>query len=227
MRSDYLIGFDLGQMADYSALTIIERLYEENPTTYHLRHLERFRLGTPYPDQVERVKELVNREPLKGLSSLIVDQTGVGKPVVDMLRETRLPVPIITILIHGGDAVSKEDKQFRVPKRDLVGALQVLLQSKRLRVAEGLDVASLLVQELLNFKVKISVSGHDSYEAWREGAHDDLVLSTAMACWYGEHNPRCQFDFLTSNNRVSRERERAMASFCGYSGSMIKGMGGY
>ncbi len=35
--------------------------------------------------------------------------------------------------------------------------------------------------------MKIHVAtAHDSYEAWREGDHDDLVLSVAMACWAGE-----------------------------------------
>lgn len=33
------------------------------------------------------------------------------------------------------------------------------------------------------FKVKISTSGHDSYEAWREGDHDDLVLAALLALW--------------------------------------------
>jgi hypothetical protein len=27
---------------------------------------------------------------------------------------------------------------------------------------------------------------HDSYEAWREGDHDDLVLSVALSCRAGE-----------------------------------------
>lgn len=30
-------------------------------------------------------------------------------------------------------------------------------------------------------------TGHDSYEAWRDGDHDDLVLSLAMACWFAEN----------------------------------------
>ena len=30
------------------------------------------------------------------------------------------------------------------------------------------------------------VTRHDTYEAWREGQHDDLVLSLALACWCGE-----------------------------------------
>lgn len=34
--------------------------------------------------------------------------------------------------------------------------------------------------------MKISASGHDTYEAWREGIHDDTVLATAIAIWYAE-----------------------------------------
>ncbi|MBF0154395.1 MAG: hypothetical protein HQL64_11705 [Magnetococcales bacterium] len=187
--NSFLVGLDLGQSSDYTALTIIERLHGSKPQAYDLRHIERFPLGTSYPDQVARVKELVSRAPLKHNATLVVDQTGVGRPVVDMLRQAGLPVTVVAIIIHGGDTVGEEKNQFRVPKRDLVGSLQVLLQSKRLRVAEGLKEAAILVKELLNFKVNISVAGHDSYEAWREGVHDDMVLSTAMACWYGERKP--------------------------------------
>ena len=32
-------------------------------------------------------------------------------------------------------------------------------------------------------EVKISETGKDSYGAWREGAHDDLVLAVALAVW--------------------------------------------
>ncbi len=31
-----------------------------------------------------------------------------------------------------------------------------------------------------------AATAHDSYEAWREGDHDDLMLSVALACWAGE-----------------------------------------
>ena len=45
-------------------------------------------------------------------------------------------------------------------------------------------MAETLKQELLNFRVKVNVStAHDSYEAWREGDHDDLVLATGLALW--------------------------------------------
>jgi hypothetical protein len=43
------------------------------------------------------------------------------------------------------------------------------------------------VQEFLAFRVKIDpLTAHDSYGAWREGAHDDLVLAVAVAAWYAE-----------------------------------------
>ena len=75
-------------------------------------------------------------------------------------------------------------------KRYLVSTMQVLLQAERLKVAEGLPDAAVLVQELLNFRVKIDpLTAHDSYGVWREGQHDDLVLATAVACWYGERQP--------------------------------------
>jgi hypothetical protein len=67
----------------------------------------------------------------------------------------------------------------------------VLLQGGRLKVAGALRDQPVLVRELLNFQVRIDpLTAHDSYGAWREGAHDDLVLAVALACWRGEHMPR-------------------------------------
>jgi hypothetical protein len=61
------------------------------------------------------------------------------------------------------------------------------MQNGQLKIAEGLALEDTLVKELLNFRVKINIStAHDSYEAWREGDHDDLVLSVALARWAGE-----------------------------------------
>jgi len=59
----------------------------------------------------------------------------------------------------------------KVPKRDLITATLVLLQNGHSRSP----------------KPSLNIStAHDSYEAWREGDHDDLVLSVALSCWAGE-----------------------------------------
>lgn len=43
----------------------------------------------------------------------------------------------------------------------------------------------ILQKEMLDFRVKISDSSNDLYSV-REGQHDDLVLSLALALWMGE-----------------------------------------
>jgi len=156
-----------------------------------VRHLVRFELNTRYPEIVERVKRLLLREPFRRrlrYTRLLVDRTGVGASVVDSFYERG--VRPISVTIHGGSAVTEEptDLSYRVPKRDLVAAVQVLLQNGRLKIAPELELAPLLKKELLNFRVKIDPrTAHDSYEHWREGDHDDLVLATALACWFEEY----------------------------------------
>ncbi len=203
-----LIGLDLGQQNDYTAICVVEatptiyemavpgrdpefhlpistvQSYESTPVSYAVRHLERMNLGASYPDVVRRIIALLHA--IDDAPLLVVDHTGCGRPVVDMIREQGLDPVAVTIT--GGDAVSHDGPDFRVPKRDLVGALVVALQNNRLKIARSLPDAETLTAELLNFKVKINVkTAHDSYEAWREGQHDDLVLSVGLAVWLGDY----------------------------------------
>jgi hypothetical protein len=61
-----------------------------------------------------------------------------------------------------------------------------LLQSCRIKVARALPDAALLVKELENFKLKVTESAKETFEAWREGDHDDLVMACATAAWEAE-----------------------------------------
>ena len=176
------------------------RSVEVGKPEYRVRHLERPPLGTSYVKVVERILELL--ESLKDTELVLaVDTTGVGRPVADMLKrhlgkwlETHRQVRLTTgwITITGGDSVTKaEGGGLRVPKRDLASAPLVLMQNGQLKIAAEMPLAETLRKELLNFKVKINIAtAHDSYEAWREGDHDDLVLSVALACWAGERFPK-------------------------------------
>jgi len=197
---EHIVGLDLGQSTDYTAITFLERSRQKTgeldrelrpkfaPPAYLVRYLERLKLGTPYPQQVARVKELVSHSTLQGKVTLALDFTGVGRPVADMFREAKLPCSLYCVSIHGGNSITWDGSLVSVPKRDLVAAVQVLLQSGRLKILESLPETKTLVRELLNFKVKIDpVTSHDSYAAWREGIHDDMVLATALACWIAEH----------------------------------------
>jgi hypothetical protein len=195
----YFVGCDLGQAADYTALAVVEKMKPAERgalSSYQCRHLERLPLGTLYPDVVSRVRDLLAASELEDNSALCVDATGVGRPVVDMLRAAGLTLDAVTIT--GGDSPSFENGMHRVPKRDLVSVLQVLLQNERLQFAATMPEAPKLIQEMLAFQVKISDKAHDSYGAWREGAHDDLVLAVALAVWKAERQRESRVPISTS-----------------------------
>jgi hypothetical protein len=206
MYHRYFFGLDLGQAEDHSALALLERTPAPDPgglhaTRWHFvcRHLERWALGTAYPAVITRIQKLVRADRLRG-ATLVVDQTGVGRAVVDLLRAARLPVELTPITITGGHNINwAQDNSVHVPKKELVGCLQVLLQARRLKIAGRLPEAKLLERELLNFKVKITPAAHETFGAWREGEHDDLVLAVALAAWQGQRDPGpCSRPFVLS-----------------------------
>ena len=199
-RTHYLIGLDLGQAQDYSAWVVATRVERDGENAaYDVGHLDRVQ-GARYPAVVAHTRAMIAaltaQEPRADIE-LVVDFTGLGRAVADMLVEEVRGADVELVTITGGDAVTRgEHGEWRVPKRDLASVVQVLLQSGRLRIAEELAHARTLSEELVNFRVKISLAGHDSYGAgaeWREGNHDDLVLALALACWRGEYGVRPQF----------------------------------
>jgi len=204
----WFAGIDLGQSQDHSAVVILERVStagERDPltfmppleTSYNVRHLERMKLGTPYQAVVERIRMMVEAPVLAGNVTLVVDATGVGGPVVDLLKEAIRKAPIVAVIITGGDRQHYQDGRYRVPKRDLVSGVTVLLESGKLRISQQLPEAKILIKELMNMRVKISPGGHEAYEAWREGQHDDLVLALALALWRARGSVRRQIGVPT------------------------------
>ena len=74
-------------------------------------------------------------------------QSGFIGKVLARLEEAGLK-PVAVTITGGTEASQPETDQWRVPKRDLVSVLQVLLQRKRLRFAAGLPEAGTLLREL-------------------------------------------------------------------------------
>ncbi len=192
----FVIGVDLGQKQDYTAVAVVEKIEpseagDAGKPLLHLRHLERYPLGTPYGDQMDRVATLVGEVKRRNdldhppQPELVVDATGVGVGVVEMLKERGLKYRSVSIT--GGTSENHSSGAYHVPKRNLVSRAVAPFEGKRLKIARGMRLVPELVRELENFKVKVNVrTAHDSYEAWRESDHDDLVLALALACWWAE-----------------------------------------
>jgi hypothetical protein len=188
----FFLGVDIGQAQDPTAIALLElvrTMVRTGPIVvedirFRLRNLERLELGTPYPDVTAKVQRtLAMPWAVKGGCELIVDATGVGRAPVDYMKKANLRP--IAVTITGGDIESHVDWRWNVPKRNLVHATNLLIQTGRLEIAAGIKDIENFKTELKNFKVKVSAGGHDSYEAEKSGDHDDEVLAVAMSGWRG------------------------------------------
>ena len=180
----FFVGLDLGQRLDFSALAVVERLPGPLPC-HHLRHLERLNLNTPYPAVAQRARDLVATTALHGTTKLVMDATGVGVPVLDLLQAQGVRPAAITIT--GGHSTSGTGQHFHVPKRALIATLVALFKAGRLIIAAGIPLATELIEELRNFQVKIhSRTRQESYGAKGRHQHDDVVLALALAVFYAE-----------------------------------------
>ena len=224
MFCDYIVGLDLGQTFDYTAIAILQepvyvikevadhalhldgaagwlapdtlsrgqreqaRAHEQQygrpeKPVLDLRHMERLR-GLPYPRIVDRVVALLQTPPLsEGQVALVVDQTGVGRGVFDLFKERGIAAIGVTITA-GQNVTTAPDGGLRVPKIDLIGAVDIVLTTERLRVPRTLTEGETLAQELRTFRRRSTPSGSDQFSSWREADHDDEVLALALALWW-------------------------------------------
>jgi hypothetical protein len=157
----------------------------ELASEWHVRHLQRWEIGTPYHAVVADVCRLMTAEQLAG-GWLYVDETGVGSGVMELFTQAYLMRrlggnPPVGVTITGGQAASG----WNVPKRDLVSAVQVPLQQGRLRVAAGLALGDVLERELTSFRMRLSQAGHDTYDVQRRDGegHGDLVIALCLAVY--------------------------------------------
>lgn len=153
---------------------------------YEVKHLQRLPLRTPYTEVARRMKRLLDTPPLRSNAELVVDATGVGTAVIDLLRAEGLRFWSVTIT--GGEKETRDGSAYRVPKKDLVCRVQVLLEEgkRRVKIAPSLPEAGTLVEELLNYRYNITDAGNEVYGTWREGQHDDLMLALCLAVWAAE-----------------------------------------
>jgi hypothetical protein len=134
----------------------------------------------------EAVRDAANSAELRGRCSVVVDATGLGGPVVDMLRGAGLGCEVAAVTITGGEKESQSGWQWNVPKQDLIAGVQVLLERGELRIAEGLRETGALVQELVDVRMSARGAGRVRLGADGYGEHDDLVIALALACWRGK-----------------------------------------
>lgn len=211
-KIDYFTGIDIGQVSDSTAIAVIERhravpraglLHpdwieeakqeaRDTPMRLDLVHMHRIPLGVTYPAQVDIIRDLLARPQLRG-SAVYLDATGVGLGPFQMLKQAGVR-NLHGIKITASTAPAKQTPDgWNVGKLELVSAVQIEMQTGRLRLGSRIPEAGTLVRELKEFRSRQNAAGHLSFNA-REGQHDDLVLAVSYAV-FGALSPAPVTDF--------------------------------
>jgi hypothetical protein len=169
-----------------------------------VRMLKRFPPGTHYIDagkhvaellrlpEFGEVKELNGPNPpriVRAKIELVVDQTAVGGRIADMVLRSAGSAVASRVVIAGGHVETYAEGLYHLPKQALIGGLEVLLETRKLKIAEGMRETKLLTDELVNYRGRTTSANSMSAETWREQPSDDLVFATALACWHLQKQP--------------------------------------
>jgi len=168
----YIAGVDLAAVQDYSVITVVD------VETGQLVHFDRFR-GVSYVHQVPRILDAARRY---NNATLIVDETGVGRPVLDSLRAILGRSRDPDDMPRAGGLRSRRSDVLGVvltneKKQDIIQGLALAIERKRVRIPASCRE---LIGELDVFGYEMLPSGRVRYAA-PEKFHDDCVISLALA----------------------------------------------
>jgi len=157
-EANYYAGVDFGKHKDYSVITVVKR---ENHTL-QLVYLHEFELGTAYTNVINH---LLKAHQKFRFQKVMVDQTGMGEPVLDELKAQALS--------------NVQGLAFTVKaKEELLTTLKILMEQKRLR----LPYHRRLCQQINEQQFQYNRSGHLIF-SHPEGSHDDMLWALSLAVW--------------------------------------------
>src|SRR5882724_6119491 len=193
---------------------------------YQVGHLERVPLGTLYPGIVAHVRRLLGKLPN---AALIIDYTGVGRPVFDLF--TSAGISPVGVLITGGAVETHGGPIYGVPKLTLVSRLQALLHEGRLKIHKQLSEAETLVRELQDFRVEFTAAGM-TISCWRSpspcgrrtaaGWPAPECLSSPASALPLSAFPRPSARAISSGSTSGKAATRRRSRWCGGSASPIR-----
>ncbi len=175
----HIVSLSLGTVAEPNALVMVqprtefsesggERWPRDSKNYFDVTWIERFPAGRPIPAVVARACELISDKRLADNYTLLLDITSTGAAPAKAF-EGRGIYPALVDLTNTA-AAEQSGSSMRVPLRDVIGAAQMALQTARLKVASGLDLAETLVADLTAFDPKpvarqVRLSPHHSATA--------------------------------------------------------------
>lgn len=225
-----IIGVDVGQRVDYTAIILVELTYvPENEQEYlfiNVRSVERFSLGTTYSTVRDTLlaafqnwERHVSRENRSNEHRpyIVLDATGVGAGLYDLLeekvREVRsLEHRLVRVTITGGESEARVgSSEIHLPKVKMVSSLIAAIQSSRMAFPDT-PLANELRDEILNYDLSSRGTGTPELGALKSGTHDDLVTALGLACFYARRRFNRQYRLALPIEILKSDRQEP--AFC-------------
>ena len=164
LSREFFLGLDLGKRQDHSALAVVERRVEVTPlnrVTYQyerqrrlrVRELEELPIGMAYSVVAQLVAGRVRELSKEGRCEVVVDATGVGGAVLEVLGEAlgmgvQASCLMVPVVITGGETEGASGGVQHVPKGHLMSVLEVMLSVRELKIMGGSEGAEVLRKQL-------------------------------------------------------------------------------
>jgi len=192
--SRYWLGVDLAQAQDNTALVCVHDeclpLWNAGRQVLGLRartivFADKFK-GVSYPDVVSHVIRTMLKDPLRGRTRLVIDASGLGRVVSDLLFDQGVQHDAVQMTV--GQNWVKKDRYVNVGKTLLLETLSLLFATGDLTFAHDLPLRDDILAELETFQLETTAAGNQVITQGKSGAHHgDLAIALAAACFASEH----------------------------------------
>lgn len=158
LNGQYFAGLDLGKLQDYSALSVIKK---ENDTL-KLVYNYQFPLQTPY---TEVINTLVRADEKFHFQKLLLDQTGIGEPILESIKEQGLTKT-------EGETLTQDTKT------DLLTNLKLVMEQEQLAIPYN----KALCQQINDQQFSYGKNGKLTFNH-PPNSHDDMLWALALAVY--------------------------------------------
>jgi phage FluMu gp28-like protein len=164
-KGDYYVGVDFGKLQDYSVIVVLKR----EADVLKLVYMYQFPLETPY---TQVIGHLVRANQKFQFCKILVDQTGVGEPVLEEIRN------------QGISCV--EGLKFTVQtKEELLSSLKIAMEQNRLAIPYHRQLCTQINEQQYAY----SKSGHLQF-SHPANSHDDMLWALALSVMAAREPPR-------------------------------------
>ena len=157
-HAEYYAGLDLGKLNDHTVTAIIKR----DQTTLKLVYIHEYPLDTPYS---YIIGETVNANRRMQFQRLLIDQTDVGEPIQEELRNQ--------------DITTAEGITFTTQtKEKLLTNLKLTMEQNRLKLPYNRQ----LIEQINQQQYEYNKTGHLTF-SHPQGTHDDQLWALSLATY--------------------------------------------